>query len=1105
MKNKKKIAKIIGGIVGIGAICCIIPACVISCGSSSTPTTNSTTGNNLVNASVSSNNATVTQGSYSSYMNTLDPGEMQQIDSDAGVSSGEVSSGMNQMYDFWQSSTGSTSTYTFSLDQDITGSYKWYSLTSNNSNGTGYEAGGNNSWTQAVAQVIANQGTCLGSGTTYQYSGTISAAGEMFVCQIQNNTGTYYSKIIWLYTANPASTTSSSNSSSSNSSSSSQNNFDPLNLENTKCLIELDNKNLKPCADNNSVYSVSDNTKLNFTLSIPGFNYQSFTNYSGYEVEWIPNNSSNENLSPSYLPLSDESSWNYTFAATDGGNSVSVNIIYNNSVILSSSGTVTNDTFAVPYLQIQWSKTKVGFSQPDTIDETQGYTAFTNPNYQWQTSTDNGKTWVDIKDAKGSLNGIGQLVEDTVPSLTIPNIDNSTTQYRLEIINSTNPLQILYSNVITPNDSLMTANISFSNPSYQSEFTSKTWQSAIISTNQNQIYLSVSLNQLDKNITKTLNLKNVSGTIAISYLSNIINSNYYYGEVVNDPFYINVNDLSQYLQSNGTLLIPISMSTIVQNLNTINQAINQTGDYNTTLTNYQPCQISFSINQGKLNINSTNTLTATFETANISLTSNATQVNNVYYVPWDQQVSLTSENSMLSFNANAQIKYQWQVSTDNKNWQSLENGTNSTYSGSNNYNQLYYRLKITSLQGSDMVLYSNVIEISSAIPTATLTASNDTDAITVNSFNPVPVTLQVNQYNAPIGSSNDIQVVYQSYNSATSSWKDLTKPENYNSSSATYDVSNLVSGTNKVRAEYIFMGKVINYSNPVTITELIPSISPVNNLNPVGNVNNYVSKNGTTYTYIAGSVVQLDINHDGFFNSNNINNYQIQSIAWYEKGNNTALVAYNSNNYSISPDSYYGYVFRTTNSNASYYAIISYENINTGAYARVLTNSVTIDTINNGTTANIELSNISSLQASYPGEYGQYYFFNMSNYFYENYQNGYYSVVPNLNFSLSIYQNGKKLDFNESDSTIANWETTWYIENYSNSVWANPTTLQNTSSLSTNSAASCTYDLSNYIEDGANNNTTAPAVRIRCLITEGTIQIYSQWYYIGEIPVLGIT
>ena len=158
MKNKKKIAKIIGGIIGIGAICCIIPACVISCGSSSTPTTNNTTGNNLVNLSVTSNNASVTQGSYSSYMNTLNPSEVQQIDSDAGVSNGEVSSEMNQMYDFSQSSTGSTSTYTFSLDQDITGSYKWYSLTSNNSTGTGYEAGGNNSWTQAVAQTIANQG-----------------------------------------------------------------------------------------------------------------------------------------------------------------------------------------------------------------------------------------------------------------------------------------------------------------------------------------------------------------------------------------------------------------------------------------------------------------------------------------------------------------------------------------------------------------------------------------------------------------------------------------------------------------------------------------------------------------------------------------------------------------------------------------------------------------------------------------------------------------------------------------------------------------------------------------------------------------------------------
>ncbi|MBO7084414.1 hypothetical protein J6W20_00495 [bacterium] len=39
MKNKHKGLKIFGAIAGITAICCIVPACVVSCGSSSNSST----------------------------------------------------------------------------------------------------------------------------------------------------------------------------------------------------------------------------------------------------------------------------------------------------------------------------------------------------------------------------------------------------------------------------------------------------------------------------------------------------------------------------------------------------------------------------------------------------------------------------------------------------------------------------------------------------------------------------------------------------------------------------------------------------------------------------------------------------------------------------------------------------------------------------------------------------------------------------------------------------------------------------------------------------------------------------------------------------------
>ena len=61
---KKKIWKILGGIVGIAAIACVIPACVVSCGSSgstvSQPASQTTTSSNDVNTKSTSSNRTTT-------------------------------------------------------------------------------------------------------------------------------------------------------------------------------------------------------------------------------------------------------------------------------------------------------------------------------------------------------------------------------------------------------------------------------------------------------------------------------------------------------------------------------------------------------------------------------------------------------------------------------------------------------------------------------------------------------------------------------------------------------------------------------------------------------------------------------------------------------------------------------------------------------------------------------------------------------------------------------------------------------------------------------------------------------------------------------------
>lgn len=96
---------------------------------------------------------------------------------------------------------------------------------------------------------------------------------------------------------------------------------------------------------------------------------------------------------------------------------------------------------------------------------------------------------------------------------------------------------------------------------------------------------------------------------------------------------------------------------------------------------------------------------------------------------------------------------------------------------------------------------------------------------------------------------------------------------------------------------------------------------------------------------------------------------------------------------------------------------------------------------------------------------------------------------------MNIYQNGTTLDLNKLDATTQNWETTWYSETYVSSTWSSPTTLQSTMALSSADSWKYDYNFSNHIADDANGSTIP--LRIRGLITTGTTQIYSQWYYIG--------
>lgn len=225
----------------------------------------------------------------------------------------------------------------------------------------------------------------------------------------------------------------------------------------------------------------------------------------------------------------------------------------------------------------------------------------------------------------------------------------------------------------------------------------------------------------------------------------------------------------------------------MQNLAAINNYLNQ--NYTPSLNYYSPCSVQFTVTQNGSQLNSLNTLSLQYETANISLKNNLTEINNVYYAPWNQSVDLTSANSLISFTPanqnNGQDSLQWQYSTNGTTWNPVSsNGNSSTYSATINQKTIYYRLQVTTNLSADVVLYSNVIEISSSIPSATLQTSNSTSSITLSNFDAPTLNLKMNQYNSPIFSSSNIQVIYQLYDATTKTWSNLTKSLNFNPASA---------------------------------------------------------------------------------------------------------------------------------------------------------------------------------------------------------------------------------------------------------------------------------------------------------------------------------
>ncbi|MBO6073117.1 hypothetical protein J6P59_05900 [bacterium] len=213
--------------------------------------------------------------------------------------------------------------------------------------------------------------------------------------------------------------------------------------------------------------------------------------------------------------------------------------------------------------------------------------------------------------------------------------------YRLEIINTNNSSEYFYSNSLSPNDSLVSANISFANNTYNLEQENSATYGAFISNSNNSVDLVLSLSQFGTNTTNNELLKELS---AYYTLTN------WYGEQADLNNTSSLGLLSSfYNEKSNEIIIPIPFSVFV---NYEQQSITNYNDdfFTNYAAQYKPITLSLTIDQNGNQI-STNSLVVSPEIANIALTSTKqfSQVNNTYYCKYGQNITLNSNNSNIYF------------------------------------------------------------------------------------------------------------------------------------------------------------------------------------------------------------------------------------------------------------------------------------------------------------------------------------------------------------------------------------------------------------------------------------------------------------------------
>ena len=330
--------------------------------------------------------------------------------------------------------------------------------------------------------------------------------------------------------------------------------IDPLNLGGTSYSLTTSSANHQISYNGTNYQAVAINnlTSTTFNLNIDGFSSDSFSKYYLYGITYslIPLVNPNEidrysTISSSELFLSNKSSWSYTFKnVPEGIWKVAISISGPNGFILNLDNAGKSYIIVNQFVKITPTNSDTAYGQSNNLSITSAACAWTEIQYEWEQSTDKGKTWINL--SSGNLSSAHYLDLSNIPNCPISG--DCAGEYKLVITNANGIYQTLTSNIVNIKQSLYTPTINFTNGTYIEQV--KNYTMAFISTNTNSFDIAVSLSQYGKKCSiNASDLNNISFIVYGSEWNNQLES-----------IYSNSNLSFFYNSSTKSIIIPVPVS-----------------------------------------------------------------------------------------------------------------------------------------------------------------------------------------------------------------------------------------------------------------------------------------------------------------------------------------------------------------------------------------------------------------------------------------------------------------------------------------------------------------------------------------------------------------